>query len=105
VFGNPGVRLSNMTSDAVLYSTKGPYSDWSQPFTLKPGDYDYYNIAHPLMFRRQNAAGQLEYFTLPVGSHSEFRLPSGGGNVQLFQAKETTAPAPPPPGGTVEASK
>lgn len=100
VFGNPGVRLSNLSKEPVVYETKGPYSDWSRPFTLKEGDYDFYNIAYPLMFRRQNAAGQLEYFTLPVGSHSEFRVPQSGGRAQLFQARETAAPAPPPPGTT-----
>ena len=97
VFGNPGVRLSNMSKEPVIYETKGPYSDWSKPFTLKEGDYDYYNIAYPLMFRRQTPAGQFEYFTLPVGSHSEFRRPLTGDRPQLFQARETAAPAPPPP--------
>lgn len=100
VFGNPGVRLSNVAKESVVYETKGPYSDWSKPFTLKEGEYNYYNIAYPLLFRRQTASGQMEFFTLPVGSHSEFRKPLEGSRPQLFQAKDSIAPAPPPPAAT-----
>jgi hypothetical protein len=64
---------------------------------LKEGGHDFYNIAYPLMFRRQTAGGQLEYFTLPVGSHSEFRKPLTGDVPQLFQARESTVPIPAPP--------
>ncbi len=95
VFGNPGVRLSNQTAGPVLYETKGPYSDWSQPFTLQTGDFDNYNISYPLLFRRTLASGQMEYYTLPVGSHSEFRVPQVGGKLMLFQARETAVAAPP----------
>lgn len=104
VFGNPGVRLSNVSKEPVVYETKGPYSDWSRPMTLKAGDYDYYNISYPLLFRRQNASGQYEMFTLPVGSHCEFRTPATGSTPQLFQARDTVEKAPAPP-GTAAAGK
>ncbi|MES2792618.1 MAG: alpha/beta hydrolase-fold protein [Planctomycetota bacterium] len=97
VFGKPGVRITNLSNESVVYETKGPYSDWSKPYTLKAGDYDSYDIAYPMLFRRTTAEGRVEFFTLPVGSHSEFRAPQmGSKTAQLFQAKETAAPAPPP---------
>lgn len=103
VFGKPGIRITNISNEAVVYETKGPYSDWSQPYTLKPGDYDFYDIAYPVLFRR-TVGGQVEYFTLPVGSHSEFRPPTTGGRVQLFQAKEAPIAAPPAPAEPAKAS-
>lgn len=97
VFGKPGIRITNLSNESVVYETKGPYSDWSQPYTLKAGDYDSYDIAYPMLFRRTTAEGRVEYFTLPAGSHSEFRAPQAGSKTaQLFQARETTAPPPPP---------
>ncbi len=96
VFGTPGIRLTNLSSSDVVYETKGPYSDWSKPYTLKAGDYDAFDIAYPMLFRRTTAAGQLEYFTLPAGSHSEFRAPKAGSrDVQLLQARETPIEMPP----------
>ena len=96
VFGKPGIRITNLSSSAVTYETKGPYSDWSRPYTLKAGDYDAFDIAYPMLFRRTTPDGRIEYFTLPAGSHSEFRAPKEGSKlVQLMQAKETPAPSPP----------
>ena len=102
-FTKPGVQITNSSAEVFIYETKGPYSDWSTPFTLKQGATDHFNIATPLLFRRTNATGQVEMYTLPVGSYSEFREPLTGGRAQLFQAKvahPTVAPpavAPPPP--------
>ena len=105
VFGKPGIRITNLSSQALVYETKGPYSDWSQSYTLKPGDYDSYDIAYPVLFRRTTPEGRIEYFTLPAGSHSEYRIPQTGSTAaQLMQAKETAAPSPPPPDAT-EAAK
>ncbi|MDB5386418.1 MAG: phospholipase/Carboxylesterase, partial [Planctomycetaceae bacterium] len=94
-FGKPGVQISNLTKEDFVYETKGPYSDWSTPFTLKPGGSNYFNIAYPLLFRRTGPSGQLEMYTLPAGSFSEYRDPIAGGKPQLFQAKGTQAPPPP----------
>ena len=96
VFGKPGIRITNIANEPVVYETKGPYSDWSKPYTLKPGDDDFFDIAYPVLFRR-TVGGQVEYFTLPAGSHSEFRPPTAGGKIQLFQAKEAAITAPPAP--------
>jgi hypothetical protein len=94
VFATPGIRITNLSDSNVVYETKGPYSDWSKPYTLKAGDYDAFDIAYPMLFRRTTADGRLEYFTLPAGSHSEFRAPKPGSNdVQLLQARETPTQA------------
>jgi predicted esterase len=94
-FGKPGVQITNLTKEDFVFETKGPYSDWSQPFTLKPGASNYFNIAYPLLFRRTSPTGQIEMYTLPAGSFSEYRDPLTGGKAQLFQAKGTQAPPPP----------
>jgi hypothetical protein len=97
-FGKPGVRITNLTKEVFVYETKGPYSNWSQPFSLKPGESTAFNIAFPLLFRRINSANQVEMYTLPAGSYSEYREPITGGRAQLFQAKGAQATAPPVPG-------
>lgn len=94
-FGKPGVQIANLTKEDFVYQTKGPYSDWSQPFTLKPNGSNYFSIAYPLLFRRTGPTGQVEMYTLPAGSFSEYRDPLTGGRPQLFQAKGTQAPPPP----------
>jgi hypothetical protein len=81
-----------------VYETKGPYSAWSQPFSLRPGESTHFNIAYPLLFRRVTADNLVEMYTLPAGSYSEYRVPLSGGKAQLFQAKGAQAPAPPVPG-------
>jgi hypothetical protein len=86
-FGPAGVKLTNSTDQALVYETKGPYSGWGGPFTLKAGDSHDYAIAYPLVFRRRTATGYMTY-TLPSGSHSEYRIPPAGGQPALFQARE-----------------
>lgn len=93
-FGEPGVKLSNLSEEPLVYETKGPYSGWGGPFTLKAGKSSEFDIDYPLLFRRQ-VNGQYEMFTLPVGSHSEFRPPTGGGKPQLFKAKRKPAASDP----------
>jgi hypothetical protein len=97
-FGKPGVNLANLTKETFVYETKGPYSAWSQPFSLRPGESTHFNIAYPLLFRRVTADNLVEMYTLPAGSYSEYRVPLSGGKAQLFQAKGAQAPAPPVPG-------
>lgn len=86
-FGPPGVRISNSFDKPLVYDMKGPYSDWGGPYTLKTGEDHYFPITYPVLFRRK-INGQYQAFTLPVGSHSEFRVPSAGGPPELFEARE-----------------
>lgn len=88
-FTEPGVKLTNNSKISLIYETKGPYSDWGGPYTLAPNDYHEFEISYPLLFRRKTG-NDYKMFTLPVGTHSEFRSPVSGGPPQLFQSKKQT---------------
>ena len=80
------VKITNLTPDPFTYETKAPTGPWSEPLTLKPGASHEFEIAYPLTYRHKTAKG-VEVYTLPVGSHSEYRIPVAGGAPQLFSAK------------------
>jgi poly(3-hydroxybutyrate) depolymerase len=84
-FGPPGVKLTNSSEAPLVYETKGPYSGWGGPYTLAPGGTHEFSIAYPMIFRRRLGTGY-QSFTLPAGSHSEFRLVTG--QAMLYQARE-----------------
>jgi poly(3-hydroxybutyrate) depolymerase len=84
-FGPPGVKLTNSSEAPLVYETKGPYSGWGGPYTLAPGGTHEFPIAYPMVFRRRLGGGY-QSFTLPAGSHSEFRLVTG--QAMLYQARE-----------------
>lgn len=85
-FKPAGVKVTNLSSVPFTYETKGPYSGWGGPYTLKPGDSHEYAIPFPLTYRRQSGS-MSEVYTLISGSHSEFRVPVTGGAPRLFQAR------------------
>lgn len=87
VFGPPGVKITNSSDKPLVYETKGPYSDWGGPYTLKPGAAHDFPITYPMLFRRHVGAGY-QMFTLPVGSHSEFRTKVPGTPENLYKARE-----------------
>jgi predicted esterase len=87
VFGPAGVKITNSSDKALVYETKGPYSGWGGPYTLKVGDSHDYRIAYPLIFRRRSGAGY-QMFTLPAGTHSEFRAVAPGTAESLYTARE-----------------
>jgi hypothetical protein len=86
-FKRAGVILTNSSGAELEYQTKGPFSGWSESFVLKPGASATFEIAYPLLFRSQ-IGGQTRTYTLPAGSHSEFRVPKDGGPPQLFQFRD-----------------
>lgn len=86
-FSPPGVRLTNSSSENLVYETKGPFSDWGGPYTLEPGKSHEYPIAYPLIYRRR-VDGEYVQYALAPGSHSEFRTPQAGGPPRLFKARE-----------------
>ena len=102
VFGPPGVKITNTSDKALVYETKGPYSGWGGPYTLKPGATHDFPIAYPMLFRRR-VANTYQMFTLPVGSHSEFRTKVPGTPESLYKAREpaevqkAVEDLPPPP--------
>lgn len=80
------IKLTNLSDEPFTYQTKAPTSAWGEPLTLKPGNSHEFEIPYPLTYRRNLPTGA-EVYTLPVGSHSEFRVPVTGGPPRLFQAK------------------
>jgi hypothetical protein len=86
VYGPAGVKLTNSSDQPLVYETKGPYSGWGGPYTLKPGDAHDFAISYPLSFRRRTETGYQSY-TLPAGTHSEFWKPKAGSPLGLYQAR------------------
>lgn len=82
------IKLSNLSDKPFTYQTKAPTSPWGEPLTLKPGASHEFEIPYPLTYRRNLPSGT-EVYTLPVGSHSEFRVPVTGGEPRLFAAKRS----------------
>ena len=87
------IKLSNLSDHAFTYQTKAPTSAWGTPLTLKPGASHEFEIPYPLTYRR-NLPGGSETYTLPVGSHSEFRIPVTGGAPRLFAAPRMSGTEP-----------
>lgn len=103
-FDKPGISLSNRTMEPLVYQTRGPYSPWSQSFTLRSGETDQFKIAYPLSLRRLTPQGVFEEIQLPAGSLSELRVPRGGGPARFYDSPDlgtTKTPPPPPPGAEV----
>ena len=90
-FASHGVKLTNASDQPLVYETKGPYSGWGGPFSLTPGGTHDYPIHYPLLFRRRAGSGY-QMFTLPVGTHSEFRDDAAAGVPALYQAREIPNP-------------
>jgi poly(3-hydroxybutyrate) depolymerase len=85
-FAEPGVRITNSSAQQLVYETRGPHSDWGDLITLPAGESHEFEIAYPLLYRRKVGSGY-RMFTLPVGSHSDFRVPKSGGAPQLFETR------------------
>lgn len=86
-FGPAGVKIVNSSNVPLVYETKGPYSDWGGPFTLPPGSAHDYPISYPLMYRHATSRG-LEVYTLPPGSHSEYRAYPPSYPLGMYQVRE-----------------
>ena len=83
-FAPPGVHLSNRTKQPVTYRIKGPFSEWSEPYTFEPDQSHGFGVAYPMTCRFQSTDRQKEY-TLPPGSRFEFQRDDKG-HVDLFEA-------------------
>jgi poly(3-hydroxybutyrate) depolymerase len=86
-FGPPGIKITNSSDKDLVYETKGPYSGWGGPYTLKPGATHEYKITYPMIYRRR-VGSTYQMFTLPVGTHSEFRTKVPGTPENLYKARE-----------------
>lgn len=91
LFDEPGVKITNSSKIDLVYETKDVYSRWSEPYRLKPGKSDEFKIADPLLFRRVAGGQFVQTYTLPAGSHCDFRSPHGGGPPDLYQVPTEAA--------------
>ena len=87
--GNPGIKISNSSTKPLVYQTKGPHSGWSALLTLKPDDSHEFNIPYSMTYR-STSNGRTWLYTLPVGSHSDYRSVKKGAAPQLTKAISKT---------------
>lgn len=69
----PGLMVSNDSSEPLTYEVRGPYTDWSKPRTLAPGDFDEYRVPYALTWRRRTDT-EVQYYTLPMGKEISYRI-------------------------------
>ena len=91
LYDEPGLKITNSSKVDLVYEAKDIYSAWGGPYTLKPGKSDEFKIFDPMLFRRKVGDQFVQTYTLPVGSHCEFRSPPGGGSPNLFQVPASAA--------------
>ena len=85
-FAPPGLKITNKSQQQLVYEIKGPHSGWGGPYTLKPGKHHEFEVPYAVTYRRKVGSRYLLY-TLPAGSHSEYRQPRGGGSPTLLRGK------------------
>jgi predicted esterase len=90
-FDEPGVKITNSSKIELVYETKDIYSRWSDPYRLQPGKSAEFKIADPLLFRRVLGDQFVQTYTLPAGSHCDFRSPRAGGSPDLYQVPAPAA--------------
>lgn len=74
----PGVLVRNDSTEPLTYEVRGPYTEWSKPRTLAPGEVDEYRVPYQLTWRRQ-VGNEWQMYTLPLGKEIAFRtLPKPG---------------------------
>ena len=69
----PGVLISNDSNKPLVYEVRGPYTGWSVPRTLAPGEFDEYRSSYPLTWRRQEGT-VAQLYTLPIGKEFSYRI-------------------------------
>jgi poly(3-hydroxybutyrate) depolymerase len=64
-------RITNASSEPILYEVRGPQSAWGGPFTLEPNESSDFAVPYPITLRR-TIVNQEEIQTLRMGSHVVF---------------------------------
>jgi poly(3-hydroxybutyrate) depolymerase len=64
-------RITNGTSEPIVYEVRGPQSAWGGPFTLKPNESSDFPVPYPVTLRRSIQSRE-EIQTLPMGSNFIF---------------------------------
>ncbi len=83
----PGVLVSNDSNEPLTYEVRGPYTGWSQPRTLEPGDFDEYRVPYALTWRRR-VGTETQSYTLPLGKEISFRIDPKPGMVLVNHKEE-----------------
>lgn len=86
-FAAAGIKLTNLADVDLVYEAKGPISSWGGPYTLSPGKKHEFSVPYAMTYRRK-VDGRIISYSLPAGSHLEFRIPKKGGAPRLFQAED-----------------
>lgn len=68
----PGVRLSNNSTEPLVYEIRGQNTDWSPVQTLAPGDSVIHPATSDVTWRRRSQTDTMTY-TLPMGKEFSFR--------------------------------
>lgn len=71
-FAAPGLRLTNRTTAPVKYQARAAGSDWSQPWSLAPGESHDYPVPYAIDVRQVEPAGT-GVLRVPTGGEFEFR--------------------------------
>ena len=85
-----GIVILNAADEAVSYETKGPFSDWSKPYGIDPGQKHRFGVAYPVACRF-GSEGNQKIYTLSVGRRSEFRSQDDG-TLDLFTLPDRAEP-------------
>lgn len=84
---SPGVRITNDSEVPVDYEMRTPTSSWGGPYTIKPGKSHFFDVNRPMKYRMRDGGQIIESYTLPVGSHSDFRILKGKEKPSLYNAE------------------
>ncbi|MEX2286179.1 MAG: hypothetical protein WD648_03755 [Planctomycetaceae bacterium] len=74
------MRLTNSSSESLLYQVRGPGMEWSSPHTLRIGEAHVFR--YPVTLRRITKEGVVEQ-DLNVGVQYRFVAPAAGGSPTL----------------------
>ena len=68
----PGMLVANDSEQPLTYEVRGPFTGWSKPRTLAPGEFDEYRVPYAMTWRRREGA-ETQLYTLPLGKEFSFR--------------------------------
>lgn len=83
----PGVLVTNDSKEELTYEVRGPYTGWSQPRTLAPGQVDEYRVPYALTWRRRGES-ETQFYTLPMGKEISYRTNPKPGMVLVNHSEE-----------------
>ncbi|MFO1019592.1 MAG: alpha/beta hydrolase-fold protein [Planctomycetales bacterium] len=86
-YAAPALKLANKTKSDWTYRVKGPFTEWSPKFTLKPGTSTVFEVSYPMLIEYE-LEGRPYQFSLSAGSNSELRSNGAGTLPTMYQVAE-----------------